>query len=148
MKLQKATRFGLYAVLELAREPERHLSANDIADKYGISTNHLAKVLRTLGRAGLVESVRGAGGGYRFTGNPRRVTLLDIIVLFEDVGPGIPRRGDVGERTDLGRALRTVLTEIDDIAQATLRSITVSTLFALMDRKQRAAAGPTASAAE
>lgn len=140
MKLQKATRFGLYAVLELAREPERHLSANDIADKYGISTNHLAKVLRTLGRAGLVESVRGAGGGYRFTGNPRRVTLLDIIVLFEDVGPGTPRRGDVGERTDLGRALRTVLSEIDDIAQATLRSITISTLFALMDRKQRAAA--------
>jgi Rrf2 family protein len=147
MKLQKATRFGLYAVLELAREPERHLSANDIADKYGISTNHLAKVLRTLGRAGLVESVRGAGGGYRFTGSPRRVTLLDIITLFEDIGPGTPRRGDVGERTNLGRALRTVLSEIDDIAQATLRSITISTLFALMDRQQRAS-GPTASAAD
>lgn len=148
MKLQKATRFGLYAVLELAREPDRHLSANDIADKYGISTNHLAKVLRTLGRAGFVESVRGAGGGYRFIGNPRRVTLLDIIVLFEDIGPATPRRGDVGERTDLGRALRTVLSEIDDIAQATLRSITISTLFSLMARQQRLTAAPTASAAE
>lgn len=145
MKLQKATRFGLYAVLELASEQDRHLSANDIADKYGISTNHLAKVLRTLGRARLVESVRGARGGYRFTGNPRRVTLLDIITLFEDIGPGTPRRGDVGERTDLGRALRTVLSEIDDIAQATLRSITISTLFSLMSRQRRGATGARTS---
>ncbi len=148
MKLQKATRFGLYAVLELAREPDRHLSANDIAEKYGISTNHLAKVLRTLSRARLVESVRGAGGGYRFTGNPRRITLLDIIVLFEDIGPGAPRRGDIDERSDLGKAIRTVLSEIDDIAQATLRSITISTLFTLMARQRGTAAIPAASSAE
>ena len=148
MKLQKATRLGLYAVLELAREPDRHLSASDIAEKYGISTNHLAKVLRTLGRARLVESVRGAGGGYRFTGNPRRVTLLDIIVLFEDIGPGTPRRGDLDERNDLGQAMRAVLSEIDDIAQATLRSITISTLFTLMARRRGMAATPATSSAE
>ncbi|MBX6370252.1 MAG: Rrf2 family transcriptional regulator, partial [Rhodospirillales bacterium] len=65
MRLQKATRFGLYAVLELALDPTRQLSAAEIAAKYGISSNHLAKVLRDLGRAGLVDSVRGAGGGYR-----------------------------------------------------------------------------------
>ena len=68
MKLQKATQCGLYAVLELASDPERQLSATDIAKMYGISSNHLAKVLRDLGRAGLVNSVRGAGGGYTFSG--------------------------------------------------------------------------------
>ena len=77
MKLQKATLFGLYSVLELARDPSRQLSATDIAERYGISANHLAKVLRDLGRAGLVEAARGAGGGYRFIGNARRTTLLD-----------------------------------------------------------------------
>jgi len=85
MRLQKATRCALYAVLELASEPDRQMSANEIAEKYGISTNHLAKVLRNLGREGLVEAVRGAGGGYRFAGNPKRTTLLDVIRLFETV---------------------------------------------------------------
>lgn len=61
MKLQKATRCALYAVLELAADPQRQMSASEIADKYGISLNHLAKVLRSLGREGLVEAVRGAG---------------------------------------------------------------------------------------
>jgi Rrf2 family protein len=138
VKLQKATRFGLYAVLELARDPERHLSANEIAEKYDISTNHLAKVLRVLGRANLIESVRGAGGGYHFIGNARRVTLLDVIRLFEDVGGGARRREPGGD-TQIGRGLRVVLAEIDDIALATLRSITLRTLLDLVQR-QRAAA--------
>ena len=57
MKLQKATLFALFSVLELAREPGRQLSASEIAEAYGISVNHLAKVLRELGRAGLVEKL-------------------------------------------------------------------------------------------
>ncbi len=75
MKLQKATLFALFSVLELARDPNRQISATDIADTYGISANHLAKVLRDLGRAGLVEAVRGVGGGYRFSGNANRISL-------------------------------------------------------------------------
>ncbi len=62
MKLQKATRCVLFAILELARHPERQISAGEIADKYAISVNHLAKVLRDLARAGLVEATRGARG--------------------------------------------------------------------------------------
>jgi Rrf2 family protein len=141
MKLQKATRYGLYAVLELARDPSRQLSATDIADRYGISANHLAKVLRDLGRAGLVEAARGAGGGYRFTGNVRRTTLLDIVGLFEDFdGNGASTR-EPGEDTDIGGALNLVLSEIDDIARATLGAVTLSTLLKTMqwrdERKQR-----------
>ena len=83
MKLQTATRLGLYAVLELARDGERTLSAAELAERFGVSTHHLAKVLRTLGSAGLVEAERGAGGGYRFIANRRRTTLMDIVALFE-----------------------------------------------------------------
>jgi Rrf2 family protein len=137
MKLQKATMFGLYAVLELARDPERQLSATDIAEKYGISSNHLAKVMRDLGRAGLVESVRGAGGGYTFSGNARRTTLLDVITIFEDIG-GEPRTRDGNGGTDIGEALALVQQEIDDIATATYGSITLETLLKTMEwRKAR-----------
>jgi len=132
LRLQKATQYGLYAVLELARDPTRQLSAMDIAEKYGISSNHLAKVLRDLGRAGLVDSVRGAGGGYRFSENSKRITLMDVINIFEDIGSDSVRASDPGGQTDIGSALLLVLTEIDEITQATFGSITLDTLLKSM----------------
>jgi Rrf2 family protein len=139
MKLQKATRCALFAVLELASEPERQLSATDIATKYEISANHLAKVLRDLGRAGFVESVRGAGGGYRFFGNAKRATLFDVIRLFEDIRSDDGARAEPGGATDIGTALGMLFEEIDDIAQATLKSITIDTLLKLTDRERQRA---------
>lgn len=140
MKLQKATLFGLYSVLELARDPSHTLSATDIAERYGISANHLAKVLRDLGRSGLVEAVRGASGGYRFVGNARRTTLLDIVRLFEeDFGGDGSGAREPGADTDIGGALDLVLSEIDDIARATLGSVTLNTLLKTMQwRVERA----------
>jgi Rrf2 family protein len=132
MKLQIATRLALYAVLQLAADPTKQFAAAEIADRFGISVNHLAKVLRTLGRAGLVEAVRGAGGGYRFRGNVRRVTLLDVVQLFEDVGPNGRPDEEPGAASDEGAALARVLGEIDDIARATLSSITIATMLKLV----------------
>ena len=129
MKLQKATQFGLYAVLELARDPQSQKSAVDIAKKYGISSNHLAKVLRDLGRAGVVESVRGAGGGYRFSGNSKRVTLMDVISIFEELGSDVSSADNITQRVDIEDALLSVLFEIDEITQATFSSITLDTLL-------------------
>ena len=134
MRLQKATSFALYAVLELAADPSRQLSGTDIADKYGISAHHLAKVLRDLGRAGIVDSVRGVGGGYRFVGNAKRLTLLDVIQIFEPITPEKAANHDPALATPAGRALRIVLSEIDDHAIATFRSITISTMLKLMAR--------------
>ena len=128
MKLQTATRLGLYAVLELARDPERTLSSADLAERFGVSNHHLAKVLGTLSNAGLVRGGRGASGGYRFTGNRKRTTLMDIVALFEPA-PG-SRPTEPGEETDIGGALQRVLDEIDEIAEATLRSISLETLLA------------------
>ena len=128
MKLQTGTRLGLYAVLELARDPERTLSAGDLAERFGVSSHHLAKVLRTLAAAGMVRGGRGAAGGYRFTGNRRRTTLMDIVALFEPA-PG-SRPTEPGEETDIGGALQRVLDEIDEIAEATLRSVSLETLLA------------------
>lgn len=139
MRLQKATRFALYAVLELARDPDRQFSAGEIAERFEISGHHLSKVLRTLGRAGLVEALRGAGGGYRFRGNPKRVTLLDVIQHFEPVASRDGVR-EPGSRTPEGRALGRVIDEIDDIARATLGSITLATMRKLVDQDRREAA--------
>jgi len=127
VKLQTATRLGLYAILELARDPTRTLSAAELGERFGVSTHSLAKVLGTLSAAGFVQGGRGASGGYRFTGNRRRITLMDIVALFEPA-PG-KRAKEPGEDTEIGSALLRVLTEIDEIAEATLRSISIETML-------------------
>jgi len=147
MKLQKNTRLALYSVLEFAIDPTRHISAAEIAAKYGVSPHHLAKVLSELARAGVVESVRGVGGGYRFAGNARRLTLMDLIEMFEELSSPDGERRESGELTPVGRALGTVLSEIDEIAKATFSSITLATMLRLIERQQRTeAAAPTGDA--
>lgn len=135
MKLQTATRLALYAALDLAAEPERQMSVGEIAEKYGVSTNHLAKVLRELGRAKLVEAARGVGGGYRFAGNAKRVTLMDVVGLFEDVHAGPLESTERGRPSAVASALGLVLAEIEATTIATLSSITLDTMLKLMRRR-------------
>jgi Rrf2 family protein len=135
MKLQINTTLALYSVLEFAAAPERHIPAAEIADKYGVSPHHLAKVLAELARAGIVESVRGVGGGYRFMANVRRLTLMDVIQLFED---GTPGNHHDAAGTPVDQALETVLAEIDQIARATFSSITIATMLQLVARQSGA----------
>lgn len=138
MKLQKNTLFALFSVLESASHPERQLSAGEIARKHHISPHHLAKVLHTLAQAGVVESVRGVGGGYRFTANAKRLTMMDVIALFEnDIGaPAKGRRPRHRGGAGVERAIGTVLAEIDAMAEATLRSISIATLLKLVERQR------------
>jgi Rrf2 family protein len=135
MRLQVNTMLALYSVIEFAGEPQRHIPAAEIAEKYSVSPHHLAKVLAELARAGIVESVRGVGGGYRFSANARRLTLMDVIHLFEDFAPTSQRR-DAGEPTPTDQALDAVLSEIDEIAKATFSSITLATMLQLVVKQQ------------
>ena len=136
MKLQKNTMLALCGVLEFAAQPGRQLSTAEIAGKYGASAHHLAKVLARLRRAGLVKAARGSGGGYRFSGNPKRVTLLDVIAIFESIGAKPPR----APRRELERAVDQVLAEIDATARATFSSITLETMLKIA-RRPKAAPG-------
>lgn len=134
MRLQKNTMLALYSVLEFAADPGRHIAAAEIAQRYDVSPHHLAKVLAELARCGIVESVRGAGGGYRFVGNARRLTLMDIVSLFEELGP---TEAHDGAGTPVDAALGLVLSEIDANAKATFSSITLATMLNLVQRRAR-----------
>jgi Rrf2 family protein len=144
MKLQIASRIAIFALLELAAKPDRQVSVAEIGEKFQISSHHLAKVMNVLGRAGLVRSARGAGGGYQFSGNIRRTTLLDVILLFERFGSEDDEPGHLGDATDEGRALRQVLDEIDEISRATFGSITIATMLKILERHHRDAPRPPA----
>ncbi len=135
MKLQINTLLALYSVIEFAADPQRHIPAAVIAEKYAVSPHHLAKVLAVLAHAGIVESVRGVGGGYRFAANVRRLTLMDVIQLFEDFAPGATQRRGAGVATPVDQALDAVLSEIDQTARATFSSITLATMLQLVARQ-------------
>jgi Rrf2 family protein len=137
MKLQTNTMLALYSVLEFAGQPESHIAAARIADKHGVSPHHLAKVLAELARSGVVESVRGAGGGYRFIGNARRLTLLDVIQIFEEIEPPAAQPAGHGAAPPVDRALGLVLSEIDANARATFSSITLATMLRLIEKQRR-----------
>lgn len=133
MKLQQNTRLALYSLLEFAADPTRQIPAAEIAEKYEVSSHHLAKVLAELSRVGMVQSVRGVGGGYRFVGNARRLTLMDVISRFEDV---LPSESAHSKETPVGQALASVLSEIDEIAKASMSSITLATMLRIIERQQ------------
>lgn len=139
MRLQVNTTLALYSVMEFAAAPQRHIPAAEIAAKYRVSPHHLAKVLAELAHAGIVESARGVGGGYRFCANARRMTLMDVIQLFEDFTPPASHRrdADTSAATPVDRALDAVLSEIDETARATFSSITLATMLQLVARQQR-----------
>ncbi len=139
MKLQQNTRLALFSLLEFAADPQRQIPAAEIAQKYDVSSHHLAKVLAELSRVGMVQSVRGVGGGYRFTGNARRLTLMDVISRFEDMQPV---EGNHAEVTPVGQALNSVLSEIDAIAKASMSSITLETMLRIVERQQAASPAP------
>lgn len=140
MKLQQATRYAIWAVIELASRPNEPIRAQELAETYRISQNHLVRVLQALTRANIVSSVRGPGGGFTFCGNAKRLTLFDIVSLFETGWPGeeSSTRPPGGA---LGAELSRVLTEVDRITSATLRSVTVQTIINNAERASRPRAG-------
>jgi Rrf2 family transcriptional regulator, nitric oxide-sensitive transcriptional repressor len=128
MKLQQSTRYAIWAVIELASRPNEQVRAQELAKRYRISQNHLVRVLYALTKANIVTSARGPGGGFTFCGNAKRLTLHDIICLFETKWP-TQEDDNAQPGNPLAAELSRVLQEVDRITSATLRSVTVHTII-------------------
>jgi Rrf2 family transcriptional regulator, nitric oxide-sensitive transcriptional repressor len=86
------------------------------------------RILHALTKARIVTSARGPGGGFTFCGNAKRLTLYDIICLFETGWPN--EEGDEAAPVNpLAGELSRVFHEVDRITSATLRSVTVQTII-------------------
>ena len=145
--MQKSSQLAIYALIELASDPERQVSVSEIGEKYRVSAHHLAKVMHTLGRARLVRSIRGVGGGYSFSGNAKRTTLLDVIELFEDTSDDC-KLDDPSVATSAEWVLFDVTCEINDIARATFGAITISTMLKQIKRRESQSATNTGALVE
>ncbi|MFT4172756.1 MAG: Rrf2 family transcriptional regulator [Rhodocyclaceae bacterium] len=90
MKLTSFTDYSLRVLMYLALDRHRLATIQEIAQAYAISENHLMKVVHTLARNGLVESVRGKGGGVRLARDPERIVIGQVVREAEgDAAPVI-----------------------------------------------------------
>lgn len=86
MRLSLHTDYALRALIYLASMREPATTAGAIADAYGISKNHLVKVLQRLRALGYVETGRGRGGGVRLGRKAAAIRLGDVVRQTEDLG--------------------------------------------------------------
>jgi Rrf2 family transcriptional regulator, cysteine metabolism repressor len=92
MRLSAKAQYACVAMVELAcnwgeRAPV-HLKA--IAENHGISQRFLVQILLQLKGGNLVESTRGAAGGYQLARSPKEITLADVIHAIDQAPPDAP----------------------------------------------------------
>jgi Rrf2 family nitric oxide-sensitive transcriptional repressor len=127
MRLTQHTDFAIRVLMFAA---SRHLregsdalsSIREIAEAYGISENHLMKVVHRLAQAGLLETLRGRNGGLRLARPPAETRLGDVVrAVEEDMalvecfsdGSTCPLTGGCHLAAALDGARRAFLAELD-----------------------------------
>lgn len=83
IRLNLATDYALRLLLFLALRPEQVVATAEVAEFYRISTDHVAKVAAQLSHAGIVRADRGRKGGLRLARAPERISVGEIVELFE-----------------------------------------------------------------
>lgn len=79
MQIMREADYAIRCLLHLAREPQRVVSATELATATLVPKIFLAKILQRLAKAGLVQSQRGTQGGFKLARAPGEVTLLDAV---------------------------------------------------------------------
>ena len=83
LRLSKLTDYGTVLLAHLAANRGSVCSAADVATATGVAVPTVSKLLKLLGRNGLVTSTRGANGGYRLAHDPGDISAADIIDALE-----------------------------------------------------------------
>lgn len=84
MRLTQLSDYSLRVLMYLGARPERLATIQEIAGAYGISENHLMKVVHRLAQNGFVETVRGRGGGLRLKGGAAEIRLGAVVRAVEE----------------------------------------------------------------
>jgi FeS assembly SUF system regulator len=82
LRISKMTDYAIVMMVELARSGEM-LSAHTLAERVGVEIPTTSKVLKLLAGAGLLESYRGANGGYRVSREAGDVSVAEVISAIE-----------------------------------------------------------------
>lgn len=140
MKISTKGRYALRLMLDVALHSHgTAVPLRDVAQRQDISDKYLEQIVTPLSRAGLVRSVRGAGGGYLLTRDPAEYTVGEILRPLE--GSLAPVSCVDGSEC-CGRAEQCVTLEVwREIQQAVSGVVDRITLADLVERQRRKAEG-------
>ncbi len=83
LRISRLTDYGTVVLAHLASNQDSVASAADVASATGLGLPTVSKIFKTLGKAGLVTSIRGAQGGYRLARKPTDISAADVIDALE-----------------------------------------------------------------
>jgi Rrf2 family nitric oxide-sensitive transcriptional repressor len=87
MQLKRYTDYALRVLLYLGSHPDQVISVNRIAQAYGISRNHLLKVIGGLTEQRLIDTFRGQHGGLRLASAPEDINIGAVVAHMEGDSP-------------------------------------------------------------
>ena len=103
-----------------------------VAKRYAIPEGALAKVFQQLVRAGLAAGTRGVGGGYRLARPASKITVLEVLHVFERPRPVGACLLHDGPGTNCPQSsacgLHWLFSEVDELVRCTYESVTLETL--------------------
>lgn len=135
MRVTTFTDYTLRVLMYLAIEPGRLATIPEIAAAYGISENHLMKVAYRLAQTGVVESIRGKGGGVRLAKRPQDIRLGAVIRASEGAAPIVECLSPEGSCCPLTPSCR-LAGVLSDAFKALYDSLDAYTLEDLMCNRQ------------
>jgi Rrf2 family protein len=114
MRLSAKAQYACVAMVELAcsHGDKNPVHLKNIAENHGISQRFLVQILLQLKGAGLVDSTRGAMGGYLLAKAPAEISLADIINAIDQAPPAEPSALSGLHTTPAVQAVKSVLQEI------------------------------------
>jgi Rrf2 family transcriptional regulator, nitric oxide-sensitive transcriptional repressor len=131
MQLTYYTDYSLRVLMYLAVNRGQMVNISEIAERYGISRNHLVKVVHNLARGGFIKTYRGKGGGIELARDPEKINIGEVVRYTE--GPPKPVECFDVERNRCMIAnvcgLAEVIAEACDSFFATLDQYTLSDLL-------------------
>lgn len=83
LRMSKLADYAALIMSQLAKESDKISSASFLARSLHLSVPVVSKLLKILCQAGLIASVRGAGGGYRLARLPQEIRLVDVVSAIE-----------------------------------------------------------------
>ena len=83
MRLAEYTDYTLRVLMYCAARPQQLVTISELAERHGVSRNHLMKIVTDLGRQGVLETTRGRGGGLRLLKDPARLRIGDVVRASE-----------------------------------------------------------------
>ena len=131
MVISKKSLYAIRALLEIRADFERKLvNSAEIAKRQGVSSRFIEIILNELKHAGIVESRRGANGGYLLAKQPSDINVLSVICCIDGPISVVSQTKEEKEVDYFGsNILKNLWTDIQDGINSNLKAKTIEDLF-------------------